>query len=296
MACDDSYNPRYYQAIIKIKDALISNVIVDNVVRIKDTSKLLDLESIRYDIKTNRIHVTTEGNVYKKKKPYFFSVNAKGEIEKLFKIPTYFYENMVQRPTHNGGLEGLCKSYDGGGYWISMELPLAIDGPEPQLTKTISPVRITYIDTKIDKAIKQFAYLLDPIAKKPKNDFSNNGLTELLEYEKDKFFVIERSYSSGLGNMSNTIKIFNVDASKATNTLEIDSLNNIDYITATKKLLLNFDSIRTMLTDNNIDNIEGITFGPILPNGNKSLLLVSDNNFNVYGKQLNQFILLEIVD
>ena len=43
-----------------------------------------------------------------------------------------------------------------------------------------------------------------------------------------------------------------------------------------------------------VDNIEGITFGPKLPNGNQSLLLVTDDNFQIYGKQLNQFILLEI--
>ena len=45
-----------------------------------------------------------------------------------------------------------------------------------------------------------------------------------------------------------------------------------------------------------IDNIEGITLGPKLSNGNQSLILVADDNFQVYGKQLNQFLLLEIVD
>ena len=41
-----------------------------------------------------------------------------------------------------------------------------------------------------------------------------------------------------------------------------------------------------------IDNIEGITFGPILPDGKRSLLFVADNNFNPLEK--TQFLLFEI--
>ena len=61
-----------------------------------------------------------------------------------------------------------------------------------------------------------------------------------------------------------------------------------------KKLLFEFDAIKSELTEGVIDNIEGITFGPILNNGNQSLILVADDNFQVFGKQLNQFILMEI--
>ena len=41
-----------------------------------------------------------------------------------------------------------------------------------------------------------------------------------------------------------------------------------------------------------IDNIEGVTFGPTLPNGNKTLIFVSDNNFLPIEK--TQFLLFEI--
>jgi hypothetical protein len=59
-------------------------------------------------------------------------------------------------------------------------------------------------------------------------------------------------------------------------------------------LVFNFNDVKQQLTQGIIDNIEGITFGPKLPNGNQSLLLVSDNNFQAFGLQLNQFILMEI--
>ncbi len=42
-----------------------------------------------------------------------------------------------------------------------------------------------------------------------------------------------------------------------------------------------------------IDNFEGMTFGPTLPSGNRTLVLVSDNNFNVHG-QRTAFVVLEV--
>jgi hypothetical protein len=58
--------------------------------------------------------------------------------------------------------------------------------------------------------------------------------------------------------------------------------------TAPKRLLLNMDDLGIA-----IDNVEGITFGPMLPNGHRSLIFVSDNNFN--DKQKTQFFLFEVL-
>jgi hypothetical protein len=41
-----------------------------------------------------------------------------------------------------------------------------------------------------------------------------------------------------------------------------------------------------------LDNIEAIAWGPVLANGNRSLILVSDNNFSRL--QTTQFLALEI--
>ena len=61
-----------------------------------------------------------------------------------------------------------------------------------------------------------------------------------------------------------------------------------DYKPITKKLLLNMDDLGRY-----IDNVEGITFGPILANGNKSLILIADNNFQKDEK--NQVFLFEVI-
>jgi len=295
LVCDDASNPRYYKATIDISKGEINGITFNNVIKINDNTHFLDLEAIRYNPNSNEIIITSEGNVNRQKDPSLFSVNLEGSINSYFDIPKEIRATSSQKPRNNGTLEGLSLSHDKKGYWIAMELPLEADGPEPKTTETKSPVRITYIDQKTKEPTKQFAYLLDKIDKNPLGGFAVNGLTDILEYKNNHFFIIERSFSSGLGNQGNTIKIYNVDASKTSNTLTNDNLINNDYTPATKELLFDFESVRSLLTDNSIDNIEGITFGPILNNGNKTLLLVTDNNFNKHGKQLNQFILLEIL-
>ena len=292
---DDAFDPRFYEATIDIRQGKIADIKIRKVIKVTDSVNYLDLESIRYG-SNNELLLTSEGHISTKKDPRLLSVDTLGKLKKYYNIPVHIKSSSIQKPRHNGTLEGLTISLDKKGYWIAMELPLEADGVEPALVITNSPVRITYIDKESNVPKKAFAYKLDPIAKVPKGKFAVNGLTDILMYDEDKFYVVERSYSSGLGNQGNTIKIFNVDASKATNILDFDNLKNTAYIPAKKELLFDFEKIRDSLTEKSIDNIEGITFGPILSNKNKTLLLVADNNFNQLGPQKNQFILLEIID
>lgn len=296
LACDDSKNPRFYSGIIITEDDKISDVKIDRVTILKDDFQFIDLEAIRYDANKNLIVLTSEGHISLKKDPLFFSVNTSGDIQNTFEVPDAFKARSIQKPRHNGTLEGLCVSFDKKGFWIAMELPLEVDGPKPKFETTHSPVRITSINSETQQPESQFAYFLDSVAKKAKGNFSVNGLTDLIQYDENTFLIIERSYSSGLGNQGNTIKLFKADVSNTTNTLALDQLKDANFVAAKKELLLDFEDLRDRLTDRSIDNIEGITFGPVLANGHQSLILVSDNNFNSLEKQLNQFILLELIE
>jgi len=176
-----------------------------------------------------------------------------------------------------------------------MEAPLKLDGEEPTFQKTSSPIRITYFDNQIKKATKQYAYQLEHITKPAKGNINVNGVTALLEYKENHFFIIERTYQSGYGSYGNIIRIFEaILDEKATNINDIESLKKTNFIPLKKRLLFDFSAIENQLTQGIIDNIEGITYGPKLSNGNQSLVLVSDDNFQLYGTQLNQFILIEI--
>ena len=294
LACDDAKNPRFYEANITIKDAEIDTITITNVIELAASEKALDLESIVVDELTNEILLTSEGSIKNEKDPSFFSIDKRGTFIKEYKIPSYFKAKGKQRPRHNGVFEGLTASFDGKGYWIATELPLKEDGPKPIFRETTSPVRFTYFDTN-GNPMNQFAYLLDRVGKKPLGDFAVNGVTDILAYAPTKLLVIERSYSTGYGNQGNVIKLYSVDFTNSENTINYKRLTKANYYPVKKELVFNFETIRAQLTNKSIDNIEGISFGPMLPNGNQSIILVSDNNFNKE-EQLNQFILMEVID
>lgn len=297
LVCDHPGNPRFYKADLQINQKSIDTVIISEVVTLDRSAewlkgKTLDLEAIRYDAERNSLVLTSEGSIQNDKDPGIFHVTPGGEYISHFQLPDYFLATGEQKPRNNGVFEGLARAIEGG-YWVGMELPLQKDGSKPKLFPTKSPVRITrFEDNGI--ASKQFVMQLEGITKIPWLYFAVNGLTELLEYAPERFLVLERAFSAGHGSQGNTVRIFDVDAREATNTLGFQNLRKQDYTAATKNLVFDFKSVRKDLKENIIDNLEGMTFGPDLPNGNKTLILVSDNNFNTLGRQLNQVILMEI--
>ena len=298
LVSDQSSNPRIYIANIYISENRIQDLNIEQLITVKKPNefkeKIFDLESIRYDSQADRFTVTSEGLINDGKDPGIYEISILGETSRSYNIPEYFKASKDQKPRNNGVFEGLTKSIDDKGYWVTMESPLEKDGPKPKIFPSKAHIRITKFNEESGEAVKQFAYKLDGIAKLPINYFAVNGATEILEYAPDKFLILERSYSAGYGSHGNTVKIFEIDASEATNTLGLDQLKGQDYEIAEKKLLFNFKSVKNQLTKEIIDNIEGMCLGPKLENGKQSLILVSDNNFNSFAEQINQFILMEI--
>ena len=101
----------------------------------------------------------------------------------------------------------------------------------------------------------------------PANQFAVNGLVELLPLNNDFLLSMERSFSVGAPDTGNTIKLFDVSLAGA------DDVNGFDSIAlllgnraAEKTLLLDLDALGIPL-----DNIEGMTLGPNLPDGRRSL-------------------------
>jgi hypothetical protein len=296
---DDANKPRFLKAKINIDKRKITSINFEAVIFLNDSTtnfykeNSLDLESIFIDEEKQHINFSSEGAIRNGRRPTIFTTDFSGKFISEYPLPKSLQN--LENIKHNGALEGSSKAIDKKGFWSVMEAPLRKDGEEPTFTKTQSPVRITYFDVASEIATKQFAYQLEEITKPAKGDTNLNGVTAILEYDKNRFFIIERTYQSGYGVHGNVIRIFDAEiTSETTNILDIDALNKSKYTVLKKRLLINFEDLKNKLTAGIIDNIEGITFGPILENGNRSLLVVSDDNFQLYGKQLNQFILLEI--
>ncbi|MGN7786884.1 esterase-like activity of phytase family protein [Niabella sp. 22666] len=299
---------RFYTAAIDINNYKIDSVRFLSVETLKNaqndtfpTLKILpehaaDPESIRYNKKTKTLVWSSEGDkairsnrmVYQN--PWIYEMDLEGRFKDSFLIPANLHMYVGDSGAReNDVLEGLSFSPDYRHLWASMEGAIHEDGPLASATYANAPVRFTKFDVKTKKAIGQYGYLLDAIAAEPipNTAFSVNGIPEILNIGENRFLVLERSFSTGVENC--VIKIYLADFSKATDVSTTKSLyQNTTYTPASKKLLFNFNSLERY-----IDNVEGITLGPLLPNGHRSLILVADNNFNIKEKQ--QVFLFEII-
>jgi hypothetical protein len=150
-------------------------------------------------------------------------------------------------------------------------------------------IRIIKFDVADKKATHQYGYKLEPVAyaAKPENEFKINGVPDILSLGNNKLLVIERSFSTG--RLPCTIRIFFADLNGATDISTETLKSNHTFAPAKKSLLLNMDDLGIYT-----DNIEGVTFGPVLPNGHKTLLFIADNNFSVAEKA--QVLLFEVIE
>ena len=113
----------------------------------------------------------------------------------------------------------------------------------------------------------------------------SNGLTEIYALKREGYFLsLERTFGfTGAG-----AKIFQVVVGDATDTSTYKNLQETSQIRPLKKkLLLDLADLGIYL-----DNLEGMTLGGMLPDGSRSLILISDNNFNE--EQVSQILLFRL--
>ncbi|MBS3739334.1 esterase-like activity of phytase family protein [Mesohalobacter halotolerans] len=293
---DKSKNPDIFKADIKIDKQKFQYVkFIDAKVLKCEGLNRFDPESIRFLPDHSGYLISTEGYINSNENAQILKVDEQGQCHKNYELPQYFDVNYPNRPRHNAVFEGLTIDSEKTGFWVINEIPLEEDGKKPKLYNTQSLLRLTHFNFEDHTADRQFAYDLERLVRIPLLPFGLNGATELLQLDKNHIIIIERSYSAGHGSKGNRIKMFLVEISSAENILEKQILKKYKGKTLPKTLIFDSKTIKNDLQYKFIDNIEGISFGPNLPNGNKSLILVSDNNFNAIGKQLNQFILLELI-
>lgn len=174
--------------------------------------------------------------------------------------------------------------------FTGVEGALVEDGPAASLAAG-SPARLVRYHLRRGVVDRQYLYWTDPIAEAPHppGSFAVSGLVKLLPLNNQHLLAMERSFSVGAPGTGNTIKLYRVGLAGAENINGDDDISDeLDEIRpAGKELLLDLDELGIPL-----DNIEGMAFGPRLPDGRPSLLLVSDNNFSPTG--FTQFLLFAI--
>jgi hypothetical protein len=117
---------------------------------------------------------------------------------------------------------------------------------------------------------------------------NSNGVVEILAISSDTFFVLERAYDKYKGN---SIRLYKASVGKKTTDVKnLPVLKNKMFIPLKKELLMDFANSGLK----HVDNIEGMTWGYPLNEGKKTILFISDNNFN--NKQVTQVILFEYAE
>jgi len=244
-----------------------------------------DPESVRVDPVSGNYVWTSEGDrtlasgttAERLINPFVREIRPDGTHVREYTLPGMFQMSRTDKgPRGNLAFEGLAFTPDSLSAAVMMEGPLFEDGPAPSVTAG-ALARLTVFNRAAGVAVSQYVYPVDKVqvAPVPADQFSVSGATEILAITNTRFLVLERSFSVGV--TGNQIRLYEVDIGKASNVLNTTSLTGAAYTPLTKRLVLDFETLKTQL--GGIANLEGMTFGPKLPNGHDSLVIVADDNF-----------------
>ncbi|MEA5573140.1 esterase-like activity of phytase family protein [Calothrix sp. UHCC 0171] len=238
--------------------------------------RTVDTEGIALG-KPGSVFISSEGDASQIINPFIkeFLLASGKEINNL-SIPDKFLpsSDIKKGVRNNLALESLTITPNKQYLFTATENALIQDGTEAKPGVPTS-CRILRYNLTTNQADKEYLYVTEAV--KPLINITGKyaqGLPDLHAIDNQGHFLsIERAFT-GLGfrialfqvSLENATDISNIDSLQATNT------NNIQPVQ--KKLLLDLRKLDVLL-----DNIEGLTLGSKLPDGQPSLILVSDNNF-----------------
>ena len=236
--------------------------------------------------------VTSEGFAARLIDPWIREFGLDGRQLAELPVPVAFSPNAAatRGVRQNLGFESAAVAANGQFLFSATEAALVQDGP-PATVGAGSPARILRYNLQRRVLDRQYVYMTDPIAEPsvPATQFAVNGVVELLPRNNEFLLAMERSFSVGAPDTGNTIKLYEVGLPGADDVNGFDSLSTLlgGLRPAEKTLLLDLDVLGIPL-----DNVEGMTLGPKLPDGRRSLVLVSDNNFSPTA--FTQFLLFAV--
>jgi len=240
--------------------------------------------------------MSSEGNIFADPiiDPFIRRYNRNGRMTASLPIPDKYIPNGVDKGVRfNLSFESLNLTPDGRDLVTAGEGALFQDGPASSFTNG-SLARILVYDLSHREPIAEYVYEVGPWAE-PSAIFGVNGIVEVLPIDNSgTMLVMERSFSVGGvlgGGTGNVVVIKEVSTADATDVLNVDALyeggSPISFTPVSQRQIFAFDDLGIP-----IDNIEGMTFGPTLPDGRQTLVIVSDNNFAA--SQFTQFIVLAV--
>ena len=240
--------------------------------------EVADIEAIRFDPQGDGIWYASEGSDALATGPFVKQAGGEGAYRSSLPLPDMFKaaRDKTAGPRGNLGLEALAFAPDGQSLWVGMEAPLYQDGalasPERGAVS-----RFTRFDRN-GKVLAQYAYPINRVQGRPApGRLGDNGVSEMLVVDSRHLLALERSgVQDAAGRFVFFIGLYLVDLEGATDIAAFPALDGATYAPLRKRLLMDFS--RAGL--DKVDNLEGMSWGPMLANGHRSLVLISDDNFS----------------
>ncbi|MEC4803257.1 MAG: esterase-like activity of phytase family protein [Jaaginema sp. PMC 1080.18] len=291
---------RFYTLEIPIQSDGFGKIEIQGVTFLKDENGeqfapgSLDPEGLALSPR-NTLFLSSEGVPSRGINPFIAELDLKtGQKLKDVRIPQRYLlntpteqENTPRGVQENLGFEALTLGIVSVAPQDPFRLFVAPEGALIQEKDTPERLRLLhYLINPIGPPVllSENLYLLDT----PPEGTIINGLTELVALDREGFLLsLERTFGlEGAG-----AKLFQVATGEATDTLQYPLLNGEikDVKPLRKKQLLDLRDLGFTL-----DNLEGMTLGPKLPDGSSTLLLMSDDNFS--DNQVTQLLLFRLFE
>lgn len=260
--------PRFYRADLtvdppKAELRLKSVHFLANVPGLRDGSAVLDPEGLAR-LADGTILISSEADTNRKprEKNRLMRFDANGAFLDEGEFPRDYQPNPSGRQTrgspNNAGPEGLTVCPDGK-IWTGMERPLR----QEENTR-----KVRFLSWGNPTPLRPGPDKLYPIEAPADGGEIFRGVSEILCWGDDRFLVLERALSLQLGKPSRVYGggLFYADCSKKTceKTPLLDLARDLAKIRG----------------DGFGANFEGLAFGPLLKDGSRTVLMISDDNFD----------------
>lgn len=189
----------------------------------------------------------------------------------------------------NLGFESATVTPDGRWAFTAVESSLIEDDAGSSAARP-SPVRILRFDLERRRLDAELLYWADPLLRAPEGARINvAGVVDLLALDAESVLVLERAFATGVGNR---VRLYRADLKGADDLRDVPSLaGRVGSLRAAgKELVLDVGALGVVP-----ENLEGLTFGPDLPDGRRLLLLLADDNF-AYPLQRSQLLAFAVDD
>lgn len=252
---------------------------------------MADVEALRIDPQDGALWYSGEGDRGLRQPSFVRRASRNGGFAAELALPPAL---QIQPDCACGGrsnlaIEGLSFTPDGAALWLAMEAPLIGDGEPPSL-QAGGLVRFSLTDRQ-GRLLGQYAYPADPVPHAPAPGMlADNGVSDILAIDASRLYVLERSGAQDAGKRFHyRVRLYEATLDGASDTSRWPALAGAALRPLSKRLVLDLGVLPPAWQA----NYEGLAWGPRLPNGHDTLVMVSDDNFKA--QEQTRFLVFEVV-